>query len=215
MEAIFWTFTVAAVLFYHSSIFCRLDSTDNLFNYTDDGHMVEPSAGLCSCVVSSLGTSNATCNYKSSPRRYLENMEGWVELVHPNVHIGERGSSNEVVVLPPIEDDVNYKFEPEKTPDIVPGWPTPSGRTKLEVETYCNDKIRNSTSGKICAVIPSLTFDKFVQQCITDIQVWKEYDTSVATYLTRAIHILRHIYMDYRNFFKCNAFIPSLLCTTS
>ena len=156
--------------------------------------MVEPSVSLCSCTVNSLSTSNATCNYKTSTRSYLENMEGWIELIHPNAHMGDRADSNTAVVLPSIEDDFSYRFEPEKTTDIVPGWPTPSGRTKLEVEAYCNDRIKNSTSGKICAVIPSLTFDQFVQQCITDIQVSQRNSYSFVSYSPRAIHLLRHIY---------------------
>ena len=98
-------------------------------------------------------------------------MKDWVELVPSNGNNAHKGGPNTVVVLPPNEDDASYKFEPEKPTEIVPEWPTPSGRTKLEVEAYCNDKIRNSASGKICAIIPSFPFHQFVQQCVTDIQV--------------------------------------------
>ena len=195
-ETIFWYHIDTArylLLFYQISVFCRLDSTDNLFNYMDDGNRVEPSVSFCSCVVNSFGTSNATCNYKISPRSYFDNTETWVELVHPNAHVRDKAGSNPVIVLPPIEDDVIYKFEPQNTTEIVPGWPTPSGRTKLEVEAYCNDKIRNSTSGKICAVIPRLTFDQYVQQCITDIQVVRLHFNSDMTYTSRVIYPLRQV----------------------
>ena len=158
------------ILCCNTSLF-RLNSRKQLFNYNDDDHRVQSSIKFCSCVSNSIGISNVTCKYKASPQRHLGSIEGWVELVPPNGNIELKGSPNAVVILPLNEDDTNYEFEPENMTNVIPQWPTPSNRTKLAVEAYCNNIIRHSTSGKICSIIPSFPFHHFVLQCITDIQV--------------------------------------------
>ena len=87
-----------------------------------------------------------------------------VQGIHPT-------DDNGILILPPIDMHVTYDFNPDTTTGLIPDWPLPSGRTKKQVEEYCYQKIRNSTSGRICSFISDFAIHQYVQQCITDIRV--------------------------------------------
>lgn len=142
--------------------------------YTGTSGKFEPPKPFCSCLSNSSGYFKVNCNYESSQTGYIGSKEGWVQLIPPNAHIARKQNTKTEVVLPLNENPI-YTHKPEEPSGIIPKWPTKSGRTKLEVEAYCNDKIRNSTSGKICAIIPNFPFHLYTQQCVTDIQVFLKH----------------------------------------
>ena len=87
-----------------------------------------------------------------------------VEGIHPT-------NDNGILILPPINIHIDYQFNPDVPSGIIPEWPLASGRTKEEVQAYCEQTMRNSTSWNICSMIPNFPISHYVQQCITDIQV--------------------------------------------
>ena len=51
-------------------------------------------------------------------------------------------------------------------------FPTPTGKTKIEVETNCTNAIKKSLLYEACAqVIDDFDISNYVQSCVTDTQV--------------------------------------------
>ena len=94
-----------------------------------------------------------------------------VQGIHPT-------NDNGILILPPIDIHIAYEFNPDATTGIIPDWPLPSGRTKKQVEEYCYQKLRNSTSGRICSIILDFAIQQYVEQCITDIRVRRNISIS-------------------------------------
>ena len=101
------------------------------------------------------------------------------------------------------QDDIP-PFEPAiRNNTITPAtWPTPTGLTKQDVTNLCNKKIRSSKAGETCGKITGVDIDALVQQCVSDIQVYKDsckFNLAAIfsqSYLSQLFFILLYIYIE-------------------
>ena len=129
----------------------------------------------------------------------MDNSIVWVRLLPPVAILEIQQGPTAAVILPKSDKEANYAFKPDQPTGKIPGWPTSTGRKKEQIERYCNDKIRNSSSGTICSIIPKFPLHQYVQQCMTDIQVFQWdflcYEISfslVKVYNKRPMHSWTH-----------------------
>ena len=135
---------------------------------------------FCSCTSSPSGGSVAKCDYISAKPSHMDDSNGLIRLLPPiAIQDNYPAGNNGILILPPIHTHTTYEFNPGVTTGIIPGWPLASGRTKKEVEEYCYQKMRNSTSARICSIIPDFEVHQYVAQCITDIRVHRNILTSL------------------------------------
>nr|XP_006811635.1 PREDICTED: von Willebrand factor D and EGF domain-containing protein-like [Saccoglossus kowalevskii] len=67
--------------------------------------------------------------------------------------------------------DLSFEYDPDFVPSV-PSWPTPSGITESDADTYCNDIIINSAAGVACAgELESDEKTTMIDFCKTDILV--------------------------------------------
>ena len=83
----------------------------------------------------------------------------------------KRRSIQKAVVLPEEDDSAFYVYNPTPLIQINVTWPTPKNKTFSGVRSYCDNLLKHSASGKICAKLPDFSFDTYTQQCIDDVQV--------------------------------------------
>ena len=74
------------------------------------------------------------------------------------------------VVLPNDESSLR-EYNPDQLQVKNQTWPTKSGRTKEEVETYCNSALIESAAGKAAVTLPGFSIKPYWQQCVDDMQV--------------------------------------------
>ena len=104
----------------------------------------------------------------------MDDSNGLIRLLPPIAIQGNHPAGNNgILILPPIHKHIAYEFNPDVATGIIPGWPSASGRTKKEIQAYCEQALQNSTSWEICSIIPHFPINHYVQQCITDIQVFQ------------------------------------------
>eukprot|EP00795_Rhopilema_esculentum_P008757 gene8757-14783_t len=140
---------------------------------------------FCTCKSSSDGSSHINCRHESIADRpsYLDTSQGWRELkpLLPSCGERKRRSVEETILIPSTnDDDAFYVYHPANISFTVPSWPTPLGKSKLEVEVYCNNTVKNSAPGKICSAIKKFDIDSFTNQCITDVQITDNYIFSMS-----------------------------------
>ncbi len=133
----------------------------------------------CTCEERCCGKRNVKCDFNGYAKRpkYKKGFEGWKDLNFPGgEHCGKkrkRRSTTDRIILPDDDNDLSdYVYDPVQITPVVPLWPTSSGKTLASVKNYCENQIKNSDIAKICLkLIDGLSFDKFITECITDIQV--------------------------------------------
>ncbi|XP_057303015.1 uncharacterized protein LOC130638810 isoform X2 [Hydractinia symbiolongicarpus] len=89
-----------------------------------------------------------------------------------------RRAISNTIIIPDEGDDTIYEYDPPDRSFVPSTWPTSSGKTQAQVESFCNNSILNSTSGKGCSVTLGADFDiaTFRQECVSDIQISDSYD---------------------------------------
>ena len=75
------------------------------------------------------------------------------------------------VVLPEEDDSAFYVYNPTPLIQINITWPTPKNKTLSDVRKYCDNLLKSSAPGKLCAKLPDFSFATHTQQCIDDVQV--------------------------------------------
>lgn len=100
--------------------------------------------------------------------------DDWIEFRYPgesSCSKRKKRSLESVITLPEDDEAIGYVYDPKPLANISVEWPTKSGRTEENVTNYCNEAIRNSAPGKVCAKMADFNFTSYILQCIDDIKV--------------------------------------------
>ena len=136
----------------------------------------------CDCGQAQQGACEnpkVNCNFKGIANRPKFRLQGndYKTLDFPGAeHCGRRRrrairDSNHVF-LPDDEDFANYTYNPDSNENYtIPGWPTATGKTKSQAEAYCRTTLVNSPAGQACSKLPSFSMEKYVRQCVEDVEV--------------------------------------------
>lgn len=152
----------------------RLEVGKSFFYYKDKGHgcSKKKARKYCNCVINRSTNCKSGTNAEHNEFQRSQ-MTTLAAPISTECNKRKRRSIQKTVVLPEEDDSAFYVYNPPPLIQVNITWPTPKNKTLSDVRKYCNNLLKNSGPGRLCAKLPDFSFETYMQQCIDDVQVSK------------------------------------------